>query len=309
MMHPSSMPYDWRDPHYFTDDQRHQLTQLLGQVAARLAEIFVRFGRSAFEVQLQALTQHFAGDLVRRLEKRGHSPFSPGTAADDPASGEKGEGPLFSLPFGSEKEPPCGVVSIARQTACVWTTWLLGDAEAGREAGRVLSALEESLLSDLLAAVLDAFGALWRPAHPLRPAGPVAKDSPQPPFEPTEEVCRIVYGINKAQAGESSEVVFLLPCRRVAALVGKPVATPAKVPPQELSRALMEHLQDVPVTITAVLASTTMTFQEVLDLAPGDILLLDKPVAEPAELILDGRAAFRGRPARRNGHQAVVIGE
>ena len=69
----------------------------------------------------------------------------------------------------------------------------------------------------------------------------------------------------------------------------------------------MEHLQQMPVTVPARLASTTLTFQEVLDLGPGDILLLDKPVDGPAELIIDGRTVFRGRPAQSQGRYAVVI--
>jgi flagellar motor switch protein FliM len=69
----------------------------------------------------------------------------------------------------------------------------------------------------------------------------------------------------------------------------------------------MEHLQEVPVTVTAILASTTASFQEILDLGPGDILLLDQPVDGPAELILNGRAVFFGRPARSQGQRAVVI--
>ncbi len=60
-------------------------------------------------------------------------------------------------------------------------------------------------------------------------------------------------------------------------------------------------------TVRAVLASATLTFQEVLDLGPGDILLLDKSVDGPTELILDGRTVFRGRPARSDGQYAVVI--
>jgi flagellar motor switch protein FliM len=68
-------------------------------------------------------------------------------------------------------------------------------------------------------------------------------------------------------------------------------------------------LQQVPVTIRATLTSTTLTFQEILDLGPGDILLLDKPVDGPAELIVNGRTVFRGRPAQSQGQYAVVIHE
>ncbi len=179
---------------------------------------------------------------------------------------------------------------------------------AARDPKRALSSLEESLLSDLVTAVLEAFLAPLRPAHNLRPTGSCGKGQPNLQFERSEEVARLVFAVKSAEPGEPAEIAFVLPCSRLAALAGKTATAAApKVSPQELSRALMEHLQEVPVTLRATLASTTLSFQEILDLGPGDILLLGQPVEGLAELILDGRAAFRGRPARSQGRYAVVV--
>ena len=283
---PQATPYDWRDPHCFNADQQTRLAQALGPVAARMAEIFARARNSAFEVSLKGLTQHFAGDLCRRMELDRD----------------------YCLTFAPEKGPPCGFVSIAPQTTIAWVTWLLGDADSTRDPNLALSSLEESLLSDLLTAVLEAFLAPLRAQHDLRPADPLCKGQPNLQFELTEEVARIVFQVKNADPGEPCEITFVVPCSRLAALAGKTAPTaPPKVSPQELSRALMEHLQQVPVTVRATLTSTTLTFQEILDLGPGDILLLDKPLDGPAELILDGRSIFRGRPVQSQGQYAVVI--
>jgi flagellar motor switch protein FliM len=324
---PQAASYDWRDPHCFNASQRSRLVQVWGQVAACMAEIFTRARHSPCEVSLKAFTQHYAGDLCRHLELNQN----------------------YCLTFGPEKGLSCGFVSIAPQTALAWVTWLLGDADAARDPNRALSSLEESLLSDLVTAVLEVFLAPWRalqnPGSPnakervgeglgvpnaefrvggplppakqsrwepesLRPAGPCAKGQPNLQFERSEEVARIVFVVKGAEPGEPAEIAFVLPCSHLAALAGKTAAAaPPTVSPQELSRALMEHLQEVPVTLRATLASTSLTFQEVLDLGPGDILLLDQPVDGLAELILDGRAAFRGRPARAQGRYAVVVVE
>jgi flagellar motor switch protein FliM len=268
--------------------QHSRLAQVLGQVATRMAEIFARSRSSPFEVSLKALTQHFAGDLCRRME------------LDQD----------YCLTFAPDKGQPCGFVSISPQTTIAWATWLLGDSDSTRAPNQALSALEESLLSDLLTAVLEAFLAPLRAQHGLKPAGTPCKGQPCIQFELTEEAARIVFQVKSADPGEACEIVFVLPCSRLAALAGKTAtAAPPKVSPQELSQALMEHLQEMPVTITAILASTTLMFQEILDLNPGDILLLDKPVDGLAELIVNGRAGFRGRPARSEGQQAVVIVE
>jgi flagellar motor switch protein FliM len=71
----------------------------------------------------------------------------------------------------------------------------------------------------------------------------------------------------------------------------------------------MEHLQQMPITVTARLATAQIGFQEILDLAPGDILLLDKPIHEMVELTIEGRTAFRGRPAQSEGRYAILIKE
>ncbi len=65
----------------------------------------------------------------------------------------------------------------------------------------------------------------------------------------------------------------------------------------------------MPVYITAQLASTVFTLKEIMSLEVGDILLLDKKVNEPIELITSGKTALLGRPAKLAGKFAVVITE
>ena len=292
-------PYNWRDPHSFNAGQHNRLTQILEQVAARMAEVFARAHSGNLAVSLRSLTQHFAGDLCRRLEM------------DED----------FCLAFAPDRGQSCGFIAIPPQTASAWVTWLLGDSDSGRDPRQALSALEESLLSDLLTAVLDAFlaplraqqtsgtpNATDRAGETLKPTGSLCRGQPELQFELTEDVARIVFEVKAAEQSQPSVVTVFLPCSRLAALAGKtPVSEAPKASPPECSRALMEHLQNVPVTVMAVLASTTLTFQEVLELGPGDILLLDKPVEGSAQLILDGRTIFDGRPARSEGKHAVVI--
>ncbi len=292
---PPATPYDWRQPHRFNADQRNRLTQALEQIAARMTEVFAHARRGTVTVSLTSLTEHYAGALCRRLEME-----------ED-----------FCLAFGPDQGPSCGFLTIAPQTASAWITWLLGDADSGR----ALSALEESLLSDLLTGVLNVFLAPWRaprnPATPsatnrngetLEPLGSLCRGQPELQFELTEEVARIVFEVKTTDQGQPSAVTVLLSCSRLAALAGKtPTSQAPKASPQELSRALMEHLQNLPVTVTAVLSSTTLTFREVLELGPGDILLLGKPVDGPAQLVVDDRPVFAGRPATSEGKYAVVI--
>jgi len=283
---PEAALYDWRDPHYFNEDQRHRLAALMSQAAGLLSERFVHFYNGQFDVRPVSINQHFAEDLPRQI---------------DPDRG-------FSLPFGPNPDHPCGFLAVAAEVALDWVTGLLGDSEANNDPDRVISSLEESLLSDLLVALGEAFLGPLGGSENWSLGNNIFKGSPGMPYEPTEALCRIVFQIQKADEAPT-EVSFVLPGNALAPIVGKPLA-PVNPPAQEqLAPLLMEHIQEMPVTVTVRLAATRLRFKEILDLEPDDILLIDKPIAEPIDVIIDYRTVFRGRPAQSEGQYAIFVTE
>ncbi len=277
--------YDWRDPHYFNAEQLNRLAAVMSQVATRMAQAFAHFHNGEFEVSPASVTQHFASALPNLLETE-HA---------------------YSLTFGAEKGRPCGFAVITTETARAWVALLLGEAEAGKDPERALSPLEESLLSDLAAAVLESFLLPLRPQQNLKMENPLGKGQPNIQYELTEEICRIAFRIKKAGDEDPSEVTFLLPCSRLAAPAGKNITAAPRVPPQELARTLTEHLHQMPVTLTARLAATNLRFRDALELGRGDILLLNKALDQPAELLIEGRPILRGRPAQSGGRYALLV--
>lgn len=279
--------YDWRDPHYFNDDQRNRLAALMSQVAAVLAERCAHFFNSEFNVVPTSVTQHFAVDLSRHVDL------------------ERG----FSLTVSPDEKPPCGFVAIGAAVAMDWVTQLLGDSDSDADPNRILSSLEESLLSNLLGAMADAFVGALRPHQDLKPADRASRGPAAVTFEPTDPICKIVFQIGRAQAESSAEAVFILSGPVLAPVVGKTIPTKTKTSQDELARLLMEHVHRMPVSITAHLGSMRLSFEEVLDLSPGDVLLIDKPLDEPVDLAIHGQVVFRGRPAQSGGQYAVFITE
>ena len=282
---PEAAVYDWRDPHSFNEDQRNRLAAMMSQVAVLIAEAFTHFYRDEFSVALTSITQHFAADLYRRTDIEQSR----------------------CLAFGAEQGRPCGFLAIAKATALKWVTRLLGDSESDGDPGRTLSSLEESLLADLGTTMVDSFLASLRPSHDLHPEKEIVDGPPSIQFELTEEICQITFEIRQADSEESDRALFVLPCGMLAPLVGKEPAKTAPASAEDLSRVLTEHLHRMPVTVTAVLASTRLGFAELVNLQRDDVLLLDKTIDEPVELLLDGRVVFRGRPARSDGRYAVVL--
>lgn len=63
----------------------------------------------------------------------------------------------------------------------------------------------------------------------------------------------------------------------------------------------LEHLLDVPLSLTVELGGTRMTLQKILSLGVGSVIELDKPAGEPLDMLLNGRLVARG--------EAVVVGD
>lgn len=282
---PEVAEYDWRDPHYFTEDQRNRLAAIMSQVAALLSEKFVHFYGAEANVTPIAITQHFGGSLSGQIELER----------------------CFCLTFGPDPKHPCGFLTVETETALNWVTRLLGDVEAANDADRTLSPLEESLLSDVIVGVTETFLASLRPQVELRRGDSVVRGRPDTPYEATDEICVLAFELKSADADGASQMRFVLPCRVLDPLIGKTPQVEAKVSPEERERIMMEHLQQMSVTITAKLSSTRLSFEEVLDLGQDDIVLLDKRVHETIDLIIDDQPAFRGRPVQSNGRYAILI--
>jgi len=278
--------YNWNKPHYFDTKQFNKLDNFTKKVARAMTVKFVDFCHSEFDVTVVSTMQHFAAELVdQAMESR----------QDD-----------YYLAFGTDQDHPCGLISIPTKTAFIWATQLLGDPESEEDSGRDLSQLEESLLLDMLSALIEAFSQkIWD----FQPAKNIVRRLFPLELKGTEELCKITFDVKKTDQEKSSEAYILILCSELETAVGKAEQTVGGFSADDISKAILGHMQQMPVCITAQLASTVLTLEEIMSLEVGDILLLDKKVNEPIELITSGRTALLGQPAKLAGKQAVVITE
>ncbi len=279
--------YNWNQPHYFDRKQLNRLDDFTKRVARAMNVKLVDFCHSEFDVTVVSATQHFAAKLVDHAMESGQ---------DD-----------YYLAFGSDQDHPCGLISIPTQTAFIWATQLLGDPESEVEdSGRDLSQLEESLLLDLLSSLVEAFSQKYWEFQPgkniIRRLFPIE-------LKGTEELCKITFDVKKADQEKGGEAYILILCSKLESVVGKAEQTVSGFSADDISKAILARMQQMPVFITAQLASTVLTLKEIMSLEVGDILLLDKKVNEPVELITSGQTALLGRPAKSAGKYAVVITE
>lgn len=67
------------------------------------------------------------------------------------------------------------------------------------------------------------------------------------------------------------------------------------------------RLETAPVDLVAQLGRTELTMRELLQLAPGDVLMVQQPSAEPVLMLVDGRPKFAAEPGLRRGRLAARI--
>lgn len=278
--------YNWHEPHYFSSEQLLKLDDFVKRIAAALARKFTGFCRSEFDVTIASTTQHFAEEFLK--------PRPDGQAGD------------YYLAFGTDPKHPCGLLGVPEETAVIWTRQLLGDAESAKDSGKSLSQLESSLLLDLTSALIEAFSAAYAVGD-IHPAVDIIQGRWPLELNGIEELCKIAFTVKKAGSEGSSGAYFVMVSERLEPVVGKSTCSSERFSANDISRAILNHLQTAPVPVTVRLASTTLTFQEIMNLQVDDVLLLDHRVDEPVELIVDGQTVYYGWPVKSGDKYAVAI--
>jgi flagellar motor switch protein FliM len=283
--------YDWHLPHFFNDKQTKKLAGLTAKAAKLIADKFGVLCQRSFEVTITSTSEHFAGQFLGQ---------DPGVKAQGPNN--------YYLPFSAGHEDPCGFVSIPPQTAVVWATQLLGDTEPKENATRPLSSLEAPFLFDMVSLVIAAISGAGEKCD-FRPAADVMTDHLPLQLKGTEEFLKITFGVKKSGSETASEAHILIFCEKLAPAIGESTQNVGKLSEKDSSAAIQNHIEKIPIPVTAQLACVPVTVEQAINLAVGDILLLDKKVDEPAQLLVAGRTLCRGRCAKSTGCYAIVVTE
>jgi flagellar motor switch protein FliM len=287
-------PYDWYQPHCFSSQQMQRLSVFAAKVAASLAAKFGVLCQKSSEVTIVSTSEHFSAQFIGQGE----------TNQD-----EKNQGPVnYYLPFATGQEEPCGFVSIPPQTALMWTTQLLGDTDSKENTTRPLSDLEVSLLFDIAKLIVDSISATAEKSS-FRSTSGTVMDSLPLQLKGTEEFCKITFKVKKQDSETASEAHILILCEKLIPLVADSAQTAGKFTDKEIARAMQSHIETISIPITVQLASVAVTVEDALNLSAGDILVLDKRIDEPANLLVNGKAIFRGRCAKSAGNYAIAITE
>ena len=251
-----------------------------------IAEKFEDIAHRKFEVSVTNAKQLFADDFLDEQQKEQQQ--------------------NYYLAFGTEQNNYSAFVAMPPPTAVQWVKLSLGDSESKDQENKNLSPLEESLLWDITSTIVQALSE----AHPNAQFIPDEKiASQQLPFvlQNTEQMFKIDFQIKEADADKPTNAYFLIPTGILKNLNEKANKSENIYSAKQVSSAILKHLLEIPVTVTALLGNAYPTFEEIMSLQNSDIMLLDKKSNEPASLNINENEIFECRMAKSKGKYAIVI--
>ena len=180
--------------------------------------------------------------------------------------------------------------------------------EAAAEARRELTTVEQGVLKRLLGVLTDAISLAWAQVMPFAP-----------------EPLRFELDPRMATIAPPSDVGIISGFELTGSLEGRlqlviPYAAvePAKQrlsAPRQLSqrgddraaRMMTREIEQVQVRMCGLLGRTRITLARLLELEPGEVLLLDHDEASPLPLLVQGREKLLGSPSVSGGAMAMKV--
>ncbi|MFC1781526.1 FliM/FliN family flagellar motor C-terminal domain-containing protein [Planctomycetota bacterium] len=279
--------HNWKQPHFFSIAQLEKIGNFLQTTASLMAEKFSELCNNRFDVSIVSGTQHFTEEFSL-------------VSSDDKQKD-------YYLPFGNNEEY-FGFIGIPEQTAIIWAKQLLGDNDAEDNPERKLSGLEESLLMDLSSALIEVLSVSFA-GDPFSVSKSLIFGRWPLKIQDTNELFKVSLNVKKADTDSGSDAYFLILCSKLESVAGIDKKKSVEYSQDEISQMILNHLGHTPVSVKVNLSCAEVSFEEMMNLQPDDVILLEGRIDEPVELIVNERIACYGWPVKSDGEYAVKISD
>jgi flagellar motor switch protein FliM len=180
--------------------------------------------------------------------------------------------------------------------------------EGAPESRRELTTVEQLVLRRLLLILSDAMAQAWAPVLPFQPEVLRFELDPRmATIAPPSDV-GIVSGF-EMKGGIEGRLQLVIPYAAVESAKQK-LASPRRLSQradERFAQALAREVEQVTVEVRGIYGRARIPFAKLLDLAKGDVLLLDTDEGKPVPVVVQGREKMLGTPTISGGSLAVVI--
>lgn len=276
----------WTEPHHYSSEQREQLAVIGDKLAVCLQKTLQFYCDENFAVQHDGISEHFAGFL----------------AADIKPSKKN----WYFLTLMATDKSHAGFLEMSFESACLLIGQMLRDPEAQIGQAGELSALEESILLDIVQSLTEAIideSAMYQ-VKMLRADQLVLGDWPVR-FRELEDMIRFSF---TAECGKAKMAMAY--CFRDEMFDPAVGIQPVVYTADELKKfpdRVIGRMQDAAMEVTAQLSSAMMTFNDMLTLEKGDVIVLGRKTDTPIDVLVNGQMCFKAWPAQHAGRAAVQM--
>ena len=278
--------FDFTQSNHFGPKHLSLFESFAKKLEFQIQRTFETLCQGEFESHVASTSQHYAVALAERVKTQ-----------------QKKD---FFLPFSIDQQPQSGFLSCNPTTAMALVGYMLRDTDFdGME--RELSGLEESILLDIAMAIGEAVNTAFHIA-----SGPALQLANRLVVGDWPLQCvgmEDLFTIDITITGPQSpiELNLTLLASAMDSILGIQTKPGPKTSAKEQSDRVLRSMHGVPVELVARVTQATMPLNDVMNLEPGDILVLNKKTVTPLDLLVNRRPCFKAFCARSFGKYAVVI--
>ena len=234
----------------------------------------------------------------------------------------------FSEVYGSLSMPCCVIVLDVKGLDCpgllmvdpgVFVTWvdrMMGGLGGALDPGQLLNsrgftATERHLIQSLVDIVSKCAADAWDEITPvnIQMLRAVVDPRHSAVFMPSDQVVDFRLDVEWGEvSGDIRLVLPMIALRPHAERLARTAVSPPSAGDADWRVSMTDALEDVPVTLTAVLGNTHLTLREILNLKAGDHLRLDRDPNQPLPMQVEGITRYEIRPKVEHGNIAAVMG-
>ncbi|NLK41987.1 MAG: FliM/FliN family flagellar motor switch protein [Planctomycetes bacterium] len=284
---PDADPVDWHVPHRLNRTSREELMLFSVKLAGHLEKCLHTLSGMPFEVRAEGVYERYADQLhAHVVQKQPQTYYLPVTQSN------KGHAGFISLPF---------------ETAALLVGCMLRDPDSQIGQNGQMTSLAESILQDAASSLAEALAAGFEEygCTPIQKSTQIIYRDWPVVFHDVDDVCEFRF---EAVSGQAKLTISLTVLDEVIADIARiegpfKRAEDKKGDPEQVVR----QMHEAPLRVTALLSSALMTLKDILALEEGDVVILDRKITEPVDILVNERPCFCGWPARHGKRLALLI--
>lgn len=280
--------YDWKRPRQFNDVHHMMLSQFCRQLAGDLAEQFSEICNDPSRVTIPRVREYYCDGIRKEFcdEKKN-----------------------YYMIFADESNREIGVLILPHLSAIQWTAKMLGDTNPEVSEDYEMSNLEESLLIDLCENLLGKFSdSLIK--HELAGIRCLSVLSDRDwPIECLDYDEFSLLQLQVEHSESSVEASLFIMSNFFGPMLEITIPDERQSNNQQVKDALISNLNKIPVEIDVLLGEATVAVSNLMNLAEGDVIVLERKVSEPIEALIEGKVFFHGFPAKSSNRYALAVSD